>query len=200
MRNYKETDTKNNGAPAWMTTYGDMVTLVLTFFIMLFSFSTIDATKWQELVAALSGNPAVMEGGKTIDEFPLESSSLIAEQLKSIEKIDDFERLYISLKEYIEENELDAYVEVTKSETEILIRFLDNVLFELGKADIKEEALTILDRVANALYEYQEIINMVRIEGHTDNLPINTVMFPSNWELSVARAVNVLDIYWTKRV
>ena len=180
---------KHAGAPAWMNTYGDMVTLLLTFFVLLFSFSTINAEKWQALVVSLTGNPSIMEGG---EEFPLDSSSFLEEQLNSIEETDDFERLYRSLKEYIEENELDAYLDISKSETEILIRFLDNVLFELGKADIKEEGLGILEEVTKALYKYQEVINMIRIEGHTDNLPISTFLYPSNWELSGARAVNVL--------
>jgi chemotaxis protein MotB len=66
------------------------------------------------------------------------------------------------------------------------------VLFDSGKANLKDEAVEILSKITVAIRTYEQSIQMIRIEGHTDNVPINTAEFPSNWELSTARAVTVL--------
>lgn len=196
---------KNSDGPKganWMDTYGDMVTLLLTFFVLLYSFSSIDSNKWERLVAALSGNKGVLLEDSAIKklEFPD-----LDEQKADVAGTDDrelmnqgeisvktAEALYEQLKGYIEGNNLAKDVALTRSGDEIRIRFTSNVLFDLGKADIKPEAYQILNDVSYALATYNRTIEMVRIEGHTDNLPISTRTFPSNWELSTSRAVNVL--------
>jgi chemotaxis protein MotB len=66
------------------------------------------------------------------------------------------------------------------------------VFFDSGKAELKPESLALLDALQFILADNQEILSMIRVEGHTDNLPIHTAQFPSNWELSSARANNVL--------
>ena len=165
-----------------MTTYGDMVTLLLTFFVLLYSFSSIDSEKWQNLVKSLSGGSSVLEN--VVTTTTLEGN-------KSFD-IQQFEELYLRLKEYVEENQLTSRVNLSKTDNEIQIRFVDNVLFDSGKANLKPEALDILSKITTALHTYNTSIQMVRIEGHTDNVAINTSMFPTNWELSTARAVEVL--------
>ncbi|HHV17302.1 MAG TPA: OmpA family protein, partial [Thermoanaerobacterales bacterium] len=88
----------------------------------------------------------------------------------------------------IDENNLGG-IQVNLDERGLLIRFVEGVLFDSGKANIKNDARAILDKLAPLLIESHR---QIRIEGHTDNLPINTREFPSNWELSTARAVNVI--------
>lgn len=178
----KDQEPKKNSAPAWMTTYGDMVTLLLTFFVMLYSFSSIDSEKWQSLIKSLSGGSSVLENVVTTTTM---------EGNKSFD-IEQFEELYLRIKEYVDENQLTSKVNLSMTDNEIQIRFVDNVLFDSGKANLKPEAFDILSKITTALHTYATSIQMVRIEGHTDNVAINTNIFPSNWELSTARAVEVL--------
>lgn len=163
---------------AWMNTYSDMVTLLLTFFVFLYSFSTIDSGKWEMLVEALTGNPISAEETELIDA--------------SVVRIQNFQKLYEQLEEYVEQNGLSSKIDMQKSDIEIQIRFVDNVLFDSGQARIKPEAIDILSKITLALNTYRDSIEMIRIEGHTDNVAIHTPEFPSNWELSTARAVEVL--------
>lgn len=196
---------KNSDGPKganWMDTYGDMVTLLLTFFVLLYSFSSIDSSKWERLVAALSGNKSVLLEDSAIKELEYPD---LDEQKADVIGTDDrelmnqgeisvktAEALYEQLKGYIDGNNLAQDVALSRAGDEIRIRFTSNVLFDLGKADIKPEAYKILNDVSYAIATYNRTIEMVRIEGHTDNLPISTRTFPSNWELSTSRAVNVL--------
>ncbi len=203
---------KNDSGPKganWMDTYGDMVTLLLTFFVLLYSFSSVDSNKWERLVAALSGNKSVLLNDTEVKEleFPdldiqkdTEDSNTDTTQSQEPDKNGEIStknaaELYQQLKSYIEQNNLSNNVAITKNGDEIRIRFTSNVLFDLGKADIRPDAYNILNDVASALKNYNQTIEMVRIEGHTDNLPISTREFPSNWELSTSRAVNVLRYF-----
>lgn len=190
-------DSGSKGAN-WMDTYGDMVTLLLTFFVLLYSFSSIDSNKWERLVAALSGGKGVLVDEAAVKELQLpELEQADPENMEGMANqgeisVQNAENLYQQLKGYIEANNLAKDVVLTRAGDEIRIRFTSNVLFDLGKANIKPEAYTILDNVSYALATYNQTIEMVRIEGHTDTLPISTREFPSNWELSTSRAVNVL--------
>jgi len=188
MRKRKEGGSKK-GAPAWMNTYGDMVTLLLTFFVLLYSFSSVDAEKWQNLVVSLGGG----DKGVLQNNAPVETSNVNQEEYEALKsKLADFQSLYESIKGYIAENDLETKITLTKTDNEIQIRFVDNVLFDSGSADLKNDAIEILSKITLALKTYSTSIEMIRIEGHTDNVAINTAKFPTNWELSTARAVGVL--------
>lgn len=186
----KKSKLEKKGSPAWMTTYSDMVTLLLTFFVLLYSFSSIDADKWQRLVVAFTGDTSIFEQKSELhinqQQAGLDEITQLQQQLK------DFQELYEKLKAYVESSELDTKILLNKTDNEIQIRFTDNVLFDSGKANLKDEALEILSKITVAIRTYEQSIQMIRIEGHTDNVPINTAEFPSNWELSTARAVTVL--------
>jgi len=193
MRDNRNSAHEKGGAPSWMTTYGDMVTLLLTFFVLLYSFSSIDAEKWQALVVSLSG------GSKGVLQHETEVAELEKKESPKIEDLDElqaelaeFQELYENLKQYVEENQLASQIILSKTDSEIQIRFADNVLFDSGKANLKPNAMEILTKITAALISYKDSIKMIRIEGHTDNVAINTSEFPSNWELSTARAVEVL--------
>lgn len=200
-RKRKKEETKGPGAPLWMLTYGDMITLVLTFFILLYSYSTIDVVKWKQVVSSLRGSLGVMRGGTTLNEIEMVGLGQPDENLNDIkvtaEDLADFEKLQ---QEKIEMevlkatlidqlHEVDLRISVSTDERGVVLRFEDSVLFDKGKADLKPNARAVLDKVGNIL---SSLDNHIRIEGHTDDLPIHTAKFPSNWELSTSRATNVL--------
>lgn len=201
-RSRKKQDTPK-GSPLWMTTYSDMVTLLLTFFILLFSFSNLDVIKWQQVVASVKGSLGVMDGGTTLNDSELMKEGAINENYRQIVVSEDvlaaLERLQEEaaqleeLKEYLSQivSELDERIIVEADERGIILRFQDRVLFEKGRAEIRTGAKLLLTQVGETL---KELENQIRIEGHTDNLAINTPQFPSNWELSTTRATNVLRL------
>jgi len=101
------------------------------------------------------------------------------------------------IQQYVDSSELENKVQVWLDERGLMIRFLDTTLFDLGQANLKPEAQVILDNVAQILVT---VPNRIRVEGHTDDLPINTYRFPSNWELSTTRATTVVKYSWSNTV
>lgn len=169
------------GAPAWMTTYGDMVTLLLTFFVLLYSFSVIDKQKYvalaNSLKGALGGNVGVLNQGTSVE--PSGELTSVAPTLKQV---------FNQLQKVLSKNGLEGKVEVTNDKRGVVISFKEKLFFEIGSADIITEAYPILNQVGEILINQKYPI---RIEGHTCDLPIRNSRFPSNWELSAIRAINV---------
>lgn len=174
------------GAPEWMATYGDMVTLLLCFFVLLFSFATLDVQKFKAIAQSMNGSLGVLDSGMTVSMEPL-VNAFPADSPN--EEVEEFSSLYEEMNEYIEENNLQKSIVLILNERGLLVRFMDNVLFDSGKADLTPKAREIIDKVAEIIRQNDK---NVRVEGHTDNIPINTFRFPSNWELSTTRAVNVV--------
>lgn len=209
------------GLPGWMGTYGDLVTLLLCFFVLLYAFSTTDSQKFKNLIMSFKGTFGVMKGGKTISPDALLSSArveykgseyryqYIAKKVEAeLEKYagdetirksdvsdeqtaDSQEEQKKELQDQIDQEQTD--VKITERGIEISLG--DKVLFDLAKANLKPGASDILDIVLNNI---KDIENNVVIEGHTDNWPINNREFPSNWELSAARATTVLRYFVDK--
>lgn len=210
---------QKQGGNEWLTTYGDMVTLLLTFFVLLFSFSTIDAQKWQSLVYALTGGGSgILEGGSNInnssdvgDEMNIDDifeliprnnedyKEIGQDESIELEDSDEFVKLYISIGKFLDEKGIPGEVKISEAHTEILLRFKDSVLFDTGEAEIKDEAKEILKGVSQVLKEFDDQIDMVRVDGHADIRPINTRLYPTNWELSAKRAVNVVRYFSEKQ-
>lgn len=171
-----------------MTTYSDLITQILIFFVLLFSFSSIDKSKFNAAMLSLQGSLGIIDGGMVIHEGDFIEGGEVEELLISAQEQQEFELLQEEVEEIVTEENLKG-VQVNLDERGLVIRLIEGVLFDSGKADIKDEAKDILDKLAPLLKETHKHI---RIEGHTDNLPIHTREFPSNWELSTARAVNVV--------
>jgi len=171
-----------------MTTYSDLITQILIFFVLLFSFSSIDKSKFNAAMLSLQGSLGIIDGGMVIHEGDFIEGGEVEELLISAQEKQEFELLQEEVEEIVTEENLKG-VQVNLDERGLVIRLIEGVLFDSGKADIKDEAKDILDKLAPLLKETHKHI---RIEGHTDNLPIHTREFPSNWELSTARAVNVV--------
>ncbi len=214
MRRRKKDDSSDGGA-YWMDTYGDMVTLLLTFFVLLFSFSTIDAQKWEEIVSSLSGTPfvaiqALDPGDVKADIQPLDETSwdlpeptpspdpseqaINAENQARIAEIkEQFNELYDKIKSHVEINGLQEDLNVTMQDNAILMTMNESALFNSGSAVLMPKAKEILPAICDILKQYDSLISWIRIEGHTDNVPIQNGQFKNNWELSDARAGSVRD-------
>jgi len=176
---------------AWYVTYSDMITLILAFFVMLFTFSNLDVQKFEALIASLQGSLGILDGGKSFvpDETLLEPMEFLDEPPGDIVPSPEMLRMYNSLVQFIAEEGLDGKVAVELKDPGIILRFSDQVLFDLGEADLKPEFEQTLERFASALSVWE---GFIRIEGHSDALPIQRPKFPSNWELSSARASTVV--------
>jgi chemotaxis protein MotB len=170
------------GMMRWLLTYADMITLLLALFIILFSISTINKVKLQRLVRDLGG------GFNSQDAINNPPNGMTTSATK-----DDLQAMQQQLQSYIQSQSLQKSVQtkITRDgkKRELVITLLsDKQLFDSGKADIKPFTKKILDQVYKQLKTRP---NEVRVEGNTDNVPISNDQFPSNWELSAARATGV---------
>ncbi len=200
-RRKKAGESKGNGSPAWMTTFSDLMTLLLTFFILLYSFSTIDAIKFERAAAALqavlTGNPSTIifendaHAGDTVpleDPVPFPREEIVpADTQWELEQ--EILAMYETIKSYVDQFGLEADVQVSVTTRGVLVNISDAVLFDSGQAFIKPEGRELLSTMGQLL---QRLENEVEVMGHTDNRPINTLQYPSNWELSVDRATRVV--------
>lgn len=189
MRRNRPAKKEKDRSERWLITYADMITLLMIFFIVMYSLSKVDVAKFKTLAESLS--TVFGAGGMILDESgPSVIPGNPPEQIRELVEKSQLEKLRKELEEYIKESGLEAKVSVTTEERGIVLSFQDNVLFELGSDQLTAQARDILDRVAPMLANTP---NYIRVEGHTDNLPISTARFPSNWELSAARATNVVQ-------
>jgi chemotaxis protein MotB len=171
------------GMMRWLLTYADMITLLLALFIILFSISTISRVKLQRLVHDISGgfnstdainNPP--NGGST----GTDSGNAGDANLQQIQR---------KIEDYIKKNQLQNKVQTQIDQRGLVITLLtDKALYDSGSAELRPQTRALLDAVDGAL---KRTVNEIRVEGNTDNVPISTSFFPSNWELSAARATGV---------
>lgn len=198
MRKKKKEESVNT--EAWMATYSDLVTLLLCFFVLLYSFSEVDVEKFEKMMNSFHGSIGVLDGGKTMDEQ--DGASYNNANLKKdneAEEIEDFLALKRYIEAYAQVKGLEDEIKVTIEERGLMVRVLDNVFFDSGKADIKPRAREIILYIGEVLNKNQFLKKHIKVEGHTDNVKMNSVQFPSNWELSVRRATNVLRILESQR-
>lgn len=199
---------KNDGAPKWMVTYSDMVTLILVFFILLFSMSQIDIAKFDAISDSFKNRvifdfyPSPMpmenptentshdESGKNTNEFSTPSS--LDKELTKKEEVnekDSLDELMEAVQEYLEQNDLEKLVTATRTGRGVILVLQESILFDSGEADIVKSGKPLLNEISNLL---TNLANPVNVEGHTDNRPISNYRYPSNWELSGARASGVI--------
>lgn len=182
------------GSPAWMTTFGDMMTLLLVFFVLLYSFSSMDVEKFQGFISALQSQLGILDSGKTITENPnIDAGTLGQDYAQAPQNIQQIMR---ELNNYIKRNNLGDRVNVENKRKGLVISLTGEILYEQGRAEIREQGIEVLAMISDILID---IPNDIMIEGHTDDVPIRTNEFPSNWELSTARAVNVIKFLIEER-
>ncbi len=190
LKNKKKGDDQPPGSPAWMLTYGDMMTLLLVFFVLLYSFSVMDLSKFQGFISALQSRLGVLDGGQTIiDETEMTRGSM-GEDFNPSQRA--LNKVMGDMNSYIKEQELQQKVIMEQNERGLVVRLTGQLLYDLGKAEIKPVGKQVLDQIAVSI---STIPNNIMVEGHTDNWPITTANFPSNWELSTARATNVIRYF-----
>jgi len=200
MGRRKKMSADNSTHNEWLATFSDTVTLLLTFFILLYSFSMVDAKKFKSVSNALQSVLAG-SGGTTIFDYstdngnvPLEgetSADSVSPQMLDKMKAQEIENqaLFKKIKKDINSAGLEANVKVIDETKGVVLEFSDSVLFDSGKAQLKEQSLPLMEKVSNIV---KDIPNQIVVEGHTDNVPMRNSEFKSNWELSCFRAVNVL--------
>ena len=171
------------GVPGWVVTYGDMMSLLLTFFILLVSFSSIQESKFKEAMESLQGALGVLEKYPTAIEF---KSRIVPTPRQT----DSSEIYYMirKVEQSLVETRQDDVVEVSLEKDGVRIRLKDRLMFASGSAELKPGALPVLDKIADLL---DGAGKEVEVGGHTDNVPIHTERYPTNWELSAARAASV---------
>jgi chemotaxis protein MotB len=166
----------------WIITYADLITLLLAFFIMLYTFSKQDARKYEELSGRLKN---IFQGGRAV----LKPGGADAGQGQSSAGGEIERELQDELAALAEAKDGKRKISVFMDERGIVIRIMDTAFFDEGRAELKEEAKGALQRIAPTIEKSKK---HVRIEGHTDNVPIRTSEFKSNWELSARRATEVV--------
>lgn len=199
----KRPEESKPGAPAWMVTYGDLVTLLMCFFVLLFAFSEIDAQKFEAVMQSFQGSAGVLGNGKSLSEdilifdaSPETDITPMTQETEQLQIVKDFlEDIQEELKKELESTEFLDDIQFEIQENKLIIRLKNNVLFDSAKADIKDDALEVLTIIGEILKSEKFKDTNVAIEGHTDNVPINTIRFPSNWELSGARSISVLKYF-----
>lgn len=200
----------------WLIPYADLLTLLLALFIVLFASSIIDQQRLEQISKSFSiafNNGVGLFQNPSLIELP-ESISSVKER-QNVERTNDdgevseedlqsylarmFEQetkqlaeLQRQLDMYIEEEGLSSQLQTTLNNNQLLITFSDTALYDPASADLKQEAVALARAIGDMLAGYPDYDIM--ISGHTDNVPINTVRFPSNWELSTMRAVNFMKI------
>lgn len=179
----------------WLATYADTVTLLLTFFVLLYSLSTLDSQKFQQIAAAMQ-SAFSGKADKSILEFNMSSGDVpvVGKPQITVEDVQQDENLEIleDVLTYIKENNLEEDVQIYSDSQGLNIQMKDSILFDTGKSELRTESKKVLDEIGELI---SKVDNNIIIEGHTDNVPISTPTMRNNWHLSSARALSVLDYF-----
>ncbi len=181
----------------WMVTFSDLVMLLLTFFVLLLTMSSMDAKRLKEFFSHFQGSTGVLE---------FSGSRGVTDLAHFIKKYHDTDGLVVidqgllqnmlkmepgEISSDVLEN-LNKFIDIKDDERGIVITFQDKILFDPGEAILKPEIYPVLDKIADAI---KQSPNKILIIGHTDNVPLRSGIYSSNWELSVYRALAVLDYF-----
>ena len=216
MSRKKKQEEAAPGSPAWMATFSDLMNLLLCFFVLLFSMSTVDADKWEQMVQSFTQEFSIFSGGA----MAIGDGILISNGVSQLNELDDYinstgkaadgdtledlkefeqeqmaaaEELAEQIEEAISESEFEGMIDVDFTSQYVSLTLNGALLFDSGSAQIKEEAKPLLDKVGQLLTRYAE--STIEIEGHTDNVPIHNAKYANNDELSSFRALSVFDYY-----
>jgi len=183
-RNYNSI-TKHVG---WEIVYTGFILILLCFFIMLCTFSTMEEGKVTRFVQSFVNTLCILQGGVKLDQ-----SKVVIPPSADIVRIEsELGKVLQNLKTYSRDLGLEGDLTFSSTKKGLVMKLSDNILFDPGEADLSSNGKIFLKKVASLL---KKTSHPILIEGHTDNLPIQTMEFPSNWELSTARAVNVLRFF-----
>ncbi len=187
------------GSPAWMATFADLVTLLMCFFVLLFAMSTTQQETYKELVQSLRsalGAQVIPEAGT---REGLQMKAVPSEEPAEIQEIDELggmiqkeiDEIISEVRELVMFNKLGGMVSVTQTDTGVVITMTDMLLFKKGGVRLAPKGIDILEKVA---FVFAKFAYHIKVRGHTDSLPMRSARFPSNWELSGARAGAVVRL------
>jgi len=184
MRRRRPREEEHENIERWMVSYADFVTLLFCFFTAMYAISNIDTNKLGKFVDSMRsafnvegarGNAiSVIEGVQIFIPADVDVESNVKDILGTLV------------------TDSKGAIDIKRDERGVVIRVADKYFFESGSAGLKENSREVLDKIAATLLKNP---NMIRIEGHTDNIPIQNETFPSNWELSASRAINVVKYF-----
>ena len=176
----------------WLLTYADMITLLMAFFIMMYSMSVMNLAKFREAAFSIrSGfNGMMKSGGKHLMEQHVEVGPSIRQHLADAQSLQNIQR---QLNQVVDKKKIDNVMQISQDTRGIIITIVaDGILFKQGSAELTIGASRFLDQVVTAI---KPLRNDILVEGHTCMNPIHTVIFPSNWELSAVRASRVVRYF-----
>lgn len=206
------------GSPAWMNTFADLMNLLLCFFVLLFSMSTVDAEKFEKVIASLQSAFSVLpSGGSSIGEGEMISSGVSQLELFDVyynemantrseeetqqeqdvveayeeQALAESEMMAENIEEFIARYGIQDDVEVDFNAQYVLLNMNGALLFDSGKSELRSEAYVLIDKIGKILELYNN--NIIEIEGHTDNVPIHSSKYEDNNVLSAYRALNVAE-------
>ncbi|MGB0669996.1 MAG: type VI secretion system protein TssL, long form [Rhodospirillales bacterium] len=187
---------RQEGAPSWMVTFADLMALLLALFIMLLSFSDIDSTSFKKNAGPISdafgilkddpvADPTQAVTAPSIDIRPIKTEEPTAPGMTVVQQLEFIREFREAL-----QGELDAnLIELVERDGRVIIRFPDNTAFAAGSGEVEPRFLPVLDKISKVL---ERSHGQIMVSGHTDNIPISTARYRSNWDLSAARAVSVV--------
>lgn len=220
MARKKKQQEGGGGSPAWMATFSDLMNLLFCFFVLLFSMSSTDAAKFDELSKSLTEAFSIFSGGGSsigdgqmisagatqlneLDEYfnnmgkasraDVETNDPLKEYEEQLEakKQEDTEQLYEKVVEAVDDASISDYVNVAMGSGVVHISISGGLLFESGKADLRSDVIPIVNKVGDILMAYDK--HRIQILGHTDNVPISNGIYKNNMQLSSARAIAVWE-------
>lgn len=224
-RRRKTTQEVSAGAPAWLTTYSDLVTLLLCFFVLIYSMAILDAQKFEKVAFSLRSSFSHIssgdkynykEGDTMISITPYDDGKELLRELGELSEEDETGKsgdedddkdpdaqtlarkqesirdAKVNVQNMIDEMGLNENVKVLDEEKSLILRVDSLILFDSGSAELKESGKPVLEKMGVLL---KNLKTDILVQGHADDRPIHTTIFPSNWELSTKRATNVVKFF-----
>lgn len=216
----RKPDEPKKGAPAWQSTFADLMNLLLCFFVLLFAMSSIDEDKQEQIIASFNNMFSVFDGGATaigdgmlisngvsqlneLDQYINSTGKMddegevvdddLANAQEKIEEaqLEESEQLAEKIQEAIDEQNMGSEIDIDFTAQYVQLTMKGGILFDSGSVELKPESLPVLDQVGVILQRYAQ--GTIEIEGHTDNVPMSGAKYSNNDELSSGRALSVFD-------
>jgi chemotaxis protein MotB len=180
----------HENAERWLLTYADLITLLMVFFVVLYSMSSADSSKFKAISTALQQafNIDVLKGQSATSIVDATAAAPPVDNLINDAQVPQVSRLQSKVQAVVDGVAQAPDVSVSIDKEGVVIRLSGSYLFDSGRAELKPNSLTILDAISA---ELRLAANDLRIDGHTDSTPIDSPRYPTNWELSAARALAV---------
>ncbi|HMM05470.1 MAG TPA: OmpA family protein [Clostridiales bacterium] len=196
----KHKQQEEENTESWLLPYSDLMTLLLAVFIVLFAVSKVDVEKAAQMSEKFRDamlNESAAQGSKTETTNAGEITEEELMEYLEQEELEDLQKIKEEIDKELEEQGLGTSVTTTLEKRGLVISFNNAVLFESGSAAVKNQNIGALLTVAKTI---TTLDSFIRVEGHTDNVPIHSGVYPSNWELSSARAATVVRLFVSQNI